>query len=67
MFVTGTLSAAALTNGRNAVAIMEDESSCDHVFGRLMDLTNNLVIIHTHIYIDVVKYAMQSHLITLYK
>ena len=38
MSVTGTLSAAALTNGRNAVAIIEDESSRDNVFGRLMDL-----------------------------
>lgn len=35
---TGILSAAALTNERNAVAIVEDESSYDNVFGRLMDL-----------------------------
>ena len=38
MFVTGTLSAAALTNGQNAVAIIEDKSSCHNVFVRLMDL-----------------------------
>ena len=39
MFETGTLPIAAFSSWHNAVAVLEDESSCSAVFGRLTELS----------------------------
>ena len=38
ILVTGTLSVSAIKNSRSAVAVLQDESACACVFGKLSDL-----------------------------
>lgn len=39
MFCIATLAIAALSSGHNVVAVLEDESACSAVFGKLTQLT----------------------------
>ena len=39
MFCIGTMAIAALSSGHNVITVLEDESACSAVFGKLTELT----------------------------